>query len=198
MPDRTRPKSRHGTPKPWLLPLRCNSQVDIVLEPLIRVHVPALQIRPRIPCCLECHRVHIRQPVPPQLLFLIEAVVAKSRKNTRAFRKVPSTVIFQACGEAKSINVPDPPEDVIVEELVAKCELSRVPTRKFHEKDDPDKALCSFHSGWDGATRYLALAFCAATLGVGDHNVKHAAIDPAAVFGKVKGRSGEEGGEEEL
>src|SRR2546421_797674 len=43
MPKSTRSKRSHGTSKPGFLAPRCNPQINIILQPFIRILIPRLQ-----------------------------------------------------------------------------------------------------------------------------------------------------------
>lgn len=107
MPNCARPKRGHAASEPWFLPFRRDPEVYVVLKPLVRIHIPALQIRPCILRRLQRDRVHICQSVPAGLLLVIETVVAEARQDTCAFSEIPGTVVFQACSETEGVDIPD-------------------------------------------------------------------------------------------
>ena len=79
MPERARPECRHASPEPRFLALGRDPQVDVILQPVVGVLVPAAQVAVRVLRGLETPRVDVLQPVPEYFSRPgIEAVVAHS------------------------------------------------------------------------------------------------------------------------
>lgn len=79
MPERARPERRHASPEPRFLALGRDPQVDVILQPVVGVLVPAAEVAVRVLRGLETPRVDVLQPVPEYFSRPgIEAVVAHS------------------------------------------------------------------------------------------------------------------------
>lgn len=64
MPESARHKRRHARSEPGLLAPRRNPQVDVVAQPVVRIHVPPSQIRARILRKLNAPSIDVLEPVP--------------------------------------------------------------------------------------------------------------------------------------
>ena len=69
-------ESGQRAPKPRLLSLGRNAEVDVVLEPLIGVHVPRLEVCLTVLSGFEGEWVDVRNAIPLRLTVLVNAVVA--------------------------------------------------------------------------------------------------------------------------
>lgn len=79
MPECTRPKRRHASPEPRFLALGRHPQVNVILQPVVGVLIPAAQVAVRVLRGLEIPRVDVLQPVPEYFSRSgIETVVAHS------------------------------------------------------------------------------------------------------------------------
>jgi hypothetical protein len=200
-------KSSERAPEPRFLPFGRDAEVDVVLEPLVSVHVPRLEVCLRVLRCLDRPRVDVCDTVPARLLGgRVDAVVAQARQDARALGQRPYAVVFCAGDEAEGVKEPDsffpsagvraatpkeknsPSEEAIMHSLITQHKLGSVQRAQLQERQYPQQALDSFPRSRSVALGDLPLPFCATTFGIRDYHIEHAAIDPSLVFPEVEGR----------
>lgn len=116
MPESTGDKSRHARSKARFLPLGCDSQVYVVPQPVVGVHVPALEIAARVLRSLDAPSAHILQSIPLDASrFWINTLVTQTGQDACSLGKGPDAVVLEARGEAKHVKQPNPAEKAVLE-----------------------------------------------------------------------------------
>ena len=82
MPKGTCDKSRHTGPEAGSLPLRSNSQVHVISQPVVGVDIPISKISSRILRQFDADWVHILKSIPIRATCAwIDSFVTNARKN---------------------------------------------------------------------------------------------------------------------
>lgn len=192
MPESARRKGRHARPESRLLASRRNPQVDVVAQPVVRIHVPPSQIRARILRKLNAPRINVLEPVPRNLAGDgVDAVVAQASQDTRPFSQGPYAVKLEAGHHASHVNVPDTLQKRLLGKSLGGDERRAVSARERNKQTDPDKSSHSLDGGWRAAARNLALLTHRRLLRWVDlgGDVEHARIDPSVVLGVIESRA---------
>jgi len=103
MPNRTRSKRSHTTPKPRLLPPRRNPQINIILQPFIRILIPRLQEFFVILGSFEGEGTDVCDAVPAKLAGGGVAVEGDAGEDAGSFCHFPDAVVFEAVSQAEGL-----------------------------------------------------------------------------------------------
>ena len=193
MPEGTGDKRGQTGAEARLFPLRSDTQVHVVAEPVVGVHVPVLQISAGVLGEFDAERVHVLEAVPVDFARLgVDAAVADAGEDAGTFGEGPDAVVFHAGGDAEHFELKDAAGEGVGEVGVAEDEGGVVPFVELEEEQDPGEASEEFDGRGDVAWGDLA-----AFEGLGFHgwvcaggNFEHGGFDPAAVVNVVEGGAG--------
>ena len=200
VPEGTCDKGRHAGAKAGLLAPRRYAQVDVIAQPVVRVHVPPGEVAPWILGGLYHPRVDVLQTVPRHLAGDgIDTIVAQPGENAGAFRQSPHAVVLESRHQIDHVHDPDAMEQAAAHVRVSNELFVAEAARQGDKEADPDQATGSLKGGRSATARDLALFPHWWFLGRVDvrGDVKHGCVAPAAIFGVVKCRAGEQAREEE-
>lgn len=200
VPESAGHEGRHARTEPGLLPLGRDSQVHIVLQPVVGVLVPASEEAVYVLRSLQSPGVDVLQAVPEHLSGLrVESVVSQAREDASTFRERPHAVVLQPSGESEHVQAPHPPEEVVLHELLAQDRLREVNGSQLQERKNPshsDDGL--LHRGssapWDLALlpRWRGLGWVRSR-----RHIEQGGLDPAAVVDVFERGTREQRREEE-
>lgn len=200
MPKSTGNKRRHAGSETGLLASRRHPEVDVVAQPVVGIHVPSSKIRSGILSRLNSPGIDVLQAVPRNFSSGgIDAVVAQAGQNTSTLGQRPHAVEL----EARHLTGHVDEEDAVEERSLSEGRVGNVGVAKLarqtNKQADPDEPGDGLLGGRGAAARNLALLAHGRLLGGIDlgGDVEHGGVDPAAILGIVKGRAGEQRGEEE-
>lgn len=200
MPESARDKRHHARSEAGLLASRRNPQVDVVAQPVVRIHVPPSQIRARVLRKLNGPRIDVLEPVPRNLAGDgVDAVVAQTSQNARALGQRPYAVKLETRHQAGHVNVPDALQKRFLGKGFGGDERRAVSACERNKQSDPHQSSHGLDGGWRAAARNLALLTHRGLLRWVDlgGDVEHARIDPSVVLGVIEGWATKQRGEKE-
>jgi hypothetical protein len=200
MPECTCDESCKCSPETRLLSLRSNTEVHVVLEPIVGIDVPESKICTSILRCFNLPRLDVGEPIPFGAAgSLVNPVVAYTTKNARAFGKTPNTVVLHARDKAEHVQLPNSTKDVVLHIVWSQVERGVVVCGELQKGKDPERPVYTFDGCGCATARNLSLLACCGSFGgIGPwRKSEHGGRDVVTVVTVIERWASHQSGEEE-